>query len=306
MAYYHILSLDGGGIRGVLTARLLERLDAVHTAFLEQVDLIAGTSTGGILALWLAAGLPPTKIAQLYQEAGSKVFAESFWERVRDLDNLTGADYSNQALSSAIWDQLGDITLGDLHKKVVISSFDLDNGVQDGQAARTWKPKFFHNFPGSDSDAAEKVLDVALRTSAAPTYFPIYQGYVDGGVVANDPALCGLAQALHPATGGQQLDGVTLLSLGTGLSPHFLPEMDASWGLVQWAPHLITMMMEGSAGVTEYECQQILGERYMRLNARLASSISMDQPGKIPELLDAANAVDINPAAAWLEKYYPS
>jgi len=301
---YRILSLDGGGLRGVLTAKLLERLETAHPGFLSQVDLFAGTSTGGVLALGLALGLSPTDMGQLYREAADKVFADSTWDDIRDLGKLRGADYSNQPLRQAILERIGEVTLGDLPKRVLISSFQVDNNPRTPGALRTWKPKFFHNFPGPDSDAGEKVVDVALRTSAAPTYFPIYQGYVDGGVVVNNPSMCALAQALQPETGGQKLREVALLSIGTGASSKYLPHQDADWGLAQWAPHLVSMTIEGGVGVADYQCRQMLGRRYLRINPVLPGSVGLDDLSQIPVLQEIGQLEDLRTATRWLKRYY--
>ena len=91
MSPFRIVSLDGGGIRGVLTAALLERLDIEQPGFLAQVDLYAGTSTGGILALALASGLTPTEARNLYERLGAKVFKDSFWDNLKDLGQVAGA-----------------------------------------------------------------------------------------------------------------------------------------------------------------------------------------------------------------------
>jgi len=301
---YHILSLDGGGVRGVLTAKLLERLEQAHPGFISKIDLFAGTSTGGVLALGLASGLTPTEIGQLYTQSGAWVFADSFWDDVRDLGKLTGAQYSNRHLKQAILERIGELSLGDLPKRVLISSFDLDNHPPPAGRLRTWKPKFFHNFPGPDSDAGETVVDVALRTSAAPAYFPIYQGYIDGGVVANNPSMCALAQAINPETGGQRLREVTLLSVGTGANSRFLAEQDADWGLVQWAPHLFSLMIEGGGGLADYQCRQVLGKRYLRLNPTIPDSTGVDQLDQIPALQSVAEAEELQPAILWLKRYY--
>jgi patatin-like phospholipase/acyl hydrolase len=301
---YHMLSLDGGGLRGVLTAKLLERLEQAVPGFLERVDMLAGTSTGGILALGLAAGLAPTEIGQLYKDKAARIFADSVWDDVRDLGKLTGADYSNQELQQAILERIGPISLDELSKRVLISSFDLDCPPTEPGRLRTWKPKFFHNFPGPQSDGDQKVVDVALRTSAAPSYFPIYQGYVDGGVVVNNPSMCALAQAINPATGGQKLEDITLLSIGTGINPKYLSVHDADWGLAQWAPHLIHIMLEGGIGVADYQCRQILSECYMRLDPVLPVPVSLDQVKHIPLLEEIGEQVNLQLTIEWLEYYY--
>jgi len=306
MARYNILSLDGGGIRGVLTIRLIEHLEEQFPGFLEQVDLITGTSTGGILTLALAAGLSPQQVREMYQTMGQKVFAESPLEvrGVSALINLVKADYSNVPLYNTLKEVLGDITLGQLKKKVVISSFDLDNEIVKPERPRTWKAKFFHNYDSPGTDSAQKVVDVALRTSAAPTYFPIFQGYVDGGVVANNPSMCALAQAVEGTTGKQKLRDIALLSIGTGNNPTFLTELNDNWGLAKWAVHLIPLMMDGSVGLADYQCKQLLGSRYLRLNPVLHRNIPMDAVKEIPYLLEVADLEKLDDVVAWLKKNF--
>ncbi|HRE25738.1 MAG TPA: hypothetical protein PK954_03810, partial [Anaerolineales bacterium] len=119
------------------------------------------------------------------------------------------------------------------------------------------------NFPNEDTDARELAVDVALRTSAAPTYFPIVDGFVDGGVIANNPSMCALAQALDPKRGaGQALADVRILSLGTGQNQEFIETDDTDWGLAQWMPHLVGVMIDGAMDLANYQCRQILGEHY--------------------------------------------
>ena len=306
MSSYRILSLDGGGIRGLITAILLERLEEAHPRFLSHIDLFAGTSTGGLLALGLASGLKPKEIRSLYEEMGKRVFSNSLLDDILDMGNLIGAEYSIGPLKRTLENRFGDKRLGDLPKKVLVSSFDLDNCPQDKNQLRTWKAKFFHNYPGLDSDGDQKVVDVALRTSNAPTYFPVYQGYIDGGVVASNPSVCAMAQALHPLTGGQDLTDIVLLSLGTGHNPRFLPQQQGDWGLLHWAPHMVNLALEGSVSLADYQCKQILDHRYFRIIPVLPFPIGMDEVDKIPQMIEIAIKLDLDGAIQWINKHYLS
>jgi patatin-like phospholipase/acyl hydrolase len=297
-----ILALDGGGIRGVLTATLLARLEASR-GFLAKVDLFAGTSTGGILALGLASGLTPGALAQIYLQRGSEIFSDSILGDVRDLGGTIGAEYSNESLQRILTETFGDRTLASLSKRVVIPTFQLDNRAPSPD--RTWKPKFFHNFPGEDSDGDERIVDVALRTSAAPTYFPTYQGYVDGGVVANNPSLAALAQALddrNAPADRADLASVVLLSVGTGVRHQYVSGDSHDWGIAQWVKPLVSIMLEGNGGVADFQCRQLLGERYARLEPVLPPGldVELDDASRAQELADFASRVAIDDTAAWL------
>jgi patatin-like phospholipase/acyl hydrolase len=135
-------------------------------------------------------------------------------------------------------------------------------------------------------------------------YFPIYQGYIDGGVVACNPSICALAQALDPAAGAKELEQVVLLSMGTGLNPKYLDTTDGDWGLAQWAPHLVSLMLEGSADLANYQCHQLLRERYLRLNPILPYAIEMDQVDQMPKMIEVASQYDLSSAQEWLERYF--
>lgn len=304
MGYYNILSLDGGGIRGLLSCKLLERLDRLYPGYLEKVSLFAGTSTGGILALGLAAGLAPSQIAEIYQQDGGKIFSKTIWDKIGDIDRFYYPDYGNKALAEALQNKFGDMRLGDLKKKVLISSFRLDSGSITKMGVRSWKPKFFQNYDDDPSDCDQKVVDVALRTSAAPTYFPVYQGFADGGLVANNPSMCAVAQALDKGTGKQKLSKITVLSIGTGVLPKYVSGFNENWGYLQWAPHLITIMMDGVSGVADFQCKQILGPRYLRMDVLFDRDISLDKVEEMPYLVQLADREEINETKKWFGKYY--
>lgn len=302
---YRILSIDGGGIRGVLSITILKRLQEKFPDFLSKIDLFAGTSTGGILALALASGKTPEQALKLYVEKGKDVFMDTLFDDVRDAFGLAGAEYSNTGLRKALVDEFGnDMRLQDLKSRVLVSSFDLDNESVNAEIPQTWKPKFFHNFPSEDNDGDQSVVDVAVRTAAAPTFFPIYQGYIDGGVVANNPSMCALAQAVDKNTGKQRLSSVVLLSISTGGYPKYLEEMDGDWGLLKWGKNLIDIMLEGSVEVAHYQCSRILGKRYHRIAPRLSRPIGLGNIDEIPDLIKAGEDYKLDVANKFIDKYF--
>ena len=216
MADYRILSIDGGGIRGLLVAVVLEKLDELQPGWRDKTHMYAGTSTGGIIALALAKGLEPSVVRDLYYEKSPELF-DSHWYELREGPPFLRAKYSNADLRHELEAVFGDTMLKNLKKKVLIAAFDLHD-AEKGH----WKPKFFHNFAGKDTDGNLRASDVALYTSAAPTYFPTVDGFIDGGVVANNPSMAALAQALDgraKINPRPMLEDMALLSIGTGFMP---------------------------------------------------------------------------------------
>jgi len=289
---YKVLSIDGGGIRGIIPARLLERLEIHRPGIVQEFDLYAGTSTGAVLAAGFANGFQPRFMRQLYQGFGEEVFADSFWDDLRDIKYILGADYSIENLKALLERVIGTKTLGDLQKKILIATYDLKDESRDPPR---WKPKFFHNYTDSSGDSEHILSDVVLRSAAAPIYFPTYQGYIDGGVSANNPSTCALAQAFHEG----YLD-IRLLSLGTGNNPRWLDIKDADWGVAQWGLNLINMVMDGGSEVADYQCRQILRDQYFRLQPQLQNPISMDEWQSINQLLEIADGIDLEPLLTWL------
>lgn len=302
---YRILAIDGGGIRGIVPAIVLERLLAADPGWLERVDLIAGTSTGGIMALGLAAGMSPTQLRQLYEDRGAVIFDDSWLDNLFDLGKLVGAEYGIKNLRRELKKAFGSMRLGDLNQRVLIPTFDLDNEASDA-AARSWKPKLFHNFPGPGSDREQLAWKVALYTAAAPTYFPSVDGYVDGGVYASNPSMCALAQSLDGRymTSPPALGDLRLLSLGTGQAAQYIRKKTVDWGYAQWAKPLIPLMYDGVTGTADYQCQQILGTAYHRLSPTLPAgkTFPLDGVQQLPELVAIAEAIDLHGVAAWLEE----
>ena len=306
MVKYRILSLAGGGIRGVVTTVLLQRIVATPglERFLDDIDLVAGTSTGGLLALAIANKLDLARIRALYVERGKQIFDDSWLDNLVDLGKLRGADYSTQPLRTELNALFGDVTLGKLKKRVLIPSFDLDN-EDPSPDNRSWKPKLFHNFPGAGNDRALRAADVGLYTSAAPTYFPSVDGYVDGGVYAGNPSMCAVAQTqdgrYKPTP---RLADVCLFSLGTGTSLQCIKGPTHDWGYAQWAKPLVNLMLDGTAGIADYQCRQLLGARYCRLAPVFpaGTSIPLDDVRKVPYMVEFAESLPIDDVVQWLRR----
>lgn len=304
MAKYRVLTIDGGGIRGIVTTVLLQRIIATPGLenFLDSIDLLAGTSTGGLLALGIAHQLDLAQIRDLYVKQGPKVFDDSWLDDLVDLGKLRGADYNINPLRRELKRLFGDTSLGQLKKPVLITTFDLDN---EDPTRRTWKPKLFHNFEGLNDDRAALAWQVGLYTSAAPTYFPSVDGYIDGGVYASNPSMCALAQTQDRRySPNPPLEEIVLLSLGTGTSLQYVKGKTLDWGYAQWVMPLISLMLDGTAGIADYQCQQILGERYHRLAPvfPVGVTVPMDDVDKIPYMIEFADSLPIDDTITWLKQ----
>ncbi|HVJ17815.1 MAG TPA: patatin-like phospholipase family protein [Polyangiaceae bacterium] len=306
---YNVLCLDGGGIKGVITAVLLQRLvqNAGGQGFLEHVHFVAGTSTGGLIALAIAAGKSVAEIRALYGTKGPEIFADSLLDDVKDVGKLLGADYSLTNLEKILKGILGEATtLGDLKKRVLLTTFDLDNESKVA-SERRWKPKLFHNFPGTDSDAAAAAYKVGLYTCAAPTYFPTADGYIDGGVFAPNPSMCALAQTQDRRTGVHvPLADVRLLSLGTGQSQLRLEGARHDWGYAAWAPPLLDILFDGVTGIADFQCEQMLREKYHRLAPVFPENVKfgMDDVDKVDDMIRFAERVDLTATSKWLATHW--
>jgi uncharacterized protein len=308
LAKFRVISLDGGGIRGVLTAVLLDRLSQEYPPLLKDlvgtISMFAGTSTGGILALGLAMDLSPSQLRDFYVTNGKTIFDSSWEHNLVELDGLAGAKYDNENLKRILRGIFGGRKLKDLKPRILVPSFKLDNQQAD-PAKRSWNPKFFHNFPGTDNDGESLVADVAMSTSAAPTYFPSYGEYIDGGVIANNPSMAAIAQVLdernQPSDRGM-LDDIKLLSVGTGLSLQYIAGQNLDWGDAQWIKPILNILMDGSVGVADFECKRILGSRYHRLEPIFPAgqSFPLDDVGRIVDLIDFARSVNLTETLKWL------
>jgi prostaglandin-endoperoxide synthase 2 len=314
MATCRVLALDGGGIRGLLTVAILRRLSREPglASFLDSVDLIAGTSSGGLIALALAHGLGGSTTLDTLERI-EQVFIQGRQTFGYDLPVWLGGQvfwskFGTRARQRSFRAALGDRTLGDLQKRVLIATFDLDDegrGMGPHAGLRRWRPKLFHNFEGVNSDRDRLAWKVALYTTAGPTYFPSVDGYIDGGVYSNNPSMCALAQlfdARYPPT--RRLDDIVLLSVGAGLNLKYIRGRRKNWGFLRWGLPFVGITGDGTVGIADYQCAQLLGPaRYRRIEPTFSprAPFEIDDLDRIAELREFAEAVDIKQDAKWIQ-----
>lgn len=299
---FRILSCDGGGVRGIFSSRVVARLREMVPGFLDKVDLFAGTSTGSLLAAGLAAGMMPAELTQIYRDRSHLLFDRTL---IQELENpLEGwrAKFGSAGRRQVLGEVFGDRRLGELERSVVIVAYQLDSGP--GTNPRTMAPRVFHNFEGPDRDL--RVADALLRSSAGPIYFPTYQGFVDGGVVANNPSMVAVAHALDPSIANRLFRDLRLLSIGTGMNPIYIEGQDLDWGWARWGMKLADMIMDGGEELVDHQCKHLLRERYQRIDVRLPRPIPLDAVSDIPFLASAADQVDLTAVAAWLKQEWES
>ncbi len=289
MNRYRILSFDGGGIRGALSVTILKRLYERFPEMIRRCNLLAGTSTGSLIALGLARGLKPEEILELYSRENARfVFAPRCW-------GLLGPKYSNKNLRVLLEKVFPEnLRLRDLRKKVVVTSFQLKDCVD-----KNWCPVFFNNLPGSDYMDIP-VIDAALASCAVPGFFPSFKDCIDGGVVANNPSAVAISFALK-----ERVRKISLLSLGTGYRPQRIIVNTKRWGVLEWLTELFPVMTDGANRADTMVSSNILGNNFYRINPLLNEDISLDDHRKIPDLIKQGQNLELENAKRWIKyKWY--
>lgn len=281
--FYRVLSLDGGGIKGTYTAAFLARLEEMSgKRVVEHFDLIAGTSTGGIIALALGLGVPASEILRFYVERGPEIFPLiSIGDRIRGFArHAFRAKHGTEGLHSALKEVFQDRVLGESATRLVIPSYDGSSG--DVHLFKTaHHPKF-------KRDYHERAVNVALATSAAPTFLRAFVGsagtrLVDGGVWANCPAAIAVIEAL--TTLEQPPGSVDLLTVGTTEEPFHVPKSKAVGGLIQWVRFAPELLMQAQAKGALAHAKLLTGERMLRITESVAPGrFKLDDPRSIEEL----------------------
>lgn len=259
---FQVLSLSGGGARGLYTACVLEGLETrAGTALNRCFDLIAGTSIGGIIALGLAAGKDAAAVRAAVEDGAPRVFPGGAW---RSLTGLVRARYDDGPLREVIENVVGaDARLGDLKTPVLIPAVALTAGMSQNFRSP------HHGAHAAHADTP--LVDVALATAAAPLVFPVarigHAEYVDGGLIAHAPD----AVALHEAQTffGRRREDVFMLSVGTTRELAALPAGSAvSRGLLWWMRRnrLMETIMGAQQALSQQNAREALGDRYVAIN----------------------------------------
>lgn len=299
MPPYRIMTFDGGGVKGSLMATLVKRLSDRFPNLLQQVDLFAGTSTGSVVALTLASGFDAATLVDFYSQDNLRsAFSPSHFNWFRP-------KYNNVHFRSLLESHFpGNPRMRDLKHSLVAPTFKLDSPKK-----HDWCPVFTHNFPGSHH-LDELVVDVALRSAAAPTVFPSHQGHIDGGMVANNPSTVAIAMALGHKQPRPALEDIRLLSVGTGLTPTIITLDTQGWGVVQWMLNpfrkpqtpLLNILFDGVCEADVSMSKHLLRTHAWRLNPQLVQQTQLDDWKAIPQLVQTAKDYDLGPTFDWIEK----
>lgn len=313
---FKILCCDGGGIRGVITALLIQDLDR-RFGIVAKADGFAGTSTGGLISLGLVSNVGIDAIVDTYLNDGATIFEPNGWlldaeakqrdqapaqstaELLASGPGMFSCQYVNTGLRSVAQSLVGAGPLSSAGRFVAVNSARLWDAGQ-----RSWVPCTISNGP-SNSYRDIGMVDAALATSAAPTYFPPYAigdfGYfADGGTFANNPSMTAIVEAIYQGQASAPAD-IVMLSLGTGLNPVGVPPAAVGdpldWGVTHWlwpfsdgvvpATALLNLTMDATAELAALQAGQMLGSRYMRGNVPLKQAFALDDYKNVQQLVDA-------------------
>ena len=315
---FRILSIDGGGIRGIIPATVLAELEArAAQPACRLFDLIAGTSTGGILACGLVipgpAGHPryaAAALVELYEREGPRIFHQSLVRKLAALGSVLSAKYPADNIEPILRRYFGETRLAEALTDVIIPSYELEGRIPWFFRSRRARTDAAYNF---------RLWEVARATSAAPTYFPPmrldalgpdrdtdrgFYALVDGGVYANNPTMCAYVEALSQTPAPAD---ILVVSLGTGQAMTPIRYRDAKgWGRFGWAPRILDVVFDGVSDTIDYQLTRLLRPagvalRRYRLQAELApgqDALDDARPANIARLKEVgAEIVRQNDAA---------
>lgn len=305
---FRILALDGGGIRGAYTASVLATLEKeIGEPITRHFDLIAGTSTGGILAVGLGMGLSPLQMLEFYRSRGPVIFPVTrfFGKWRQGLRHLVRPKHSQQVLfeelETAYFFNGTKKALQDSSCRLVIPAYDAISG-----ACHTFTTP---HHPLRSGDKETSASEVALATAAAPTYFSAAKvknmiakaSYFDGGVWANCPVMAGIVEAVCYLD--VPLDRIDVLSIGTTDEPFTVTSFKNS-GIFGWGRTLISLLMNAQVDASVEHAKRLIGDpRFLRINAITAAGLyTLDNAKEIENLIALGNRCGRDPSVLYQVK----
>ena len=287
---FYILAIDGGGYRGVYSAHILKRMeDEFGTGWFKNIDLIAGTSTGAIIAAALACGLTSDKIEDFYRQHGRRIFQKRIFCPL----GILGSQYSNEYLKKVLKNIYGESRkMGQIEMPLILPASDIGNGCV--HVIKSSYDKEFYR------DKNRLVYEAVLASCSAPTYFDPYlmDTYLlsDGGLWANNPAFVAAIDAKRRL--GQTLDSLRILSIGTGESRAFYSQADRwwkkliGWGfLTRWGgSKFIDMLLNLQSQTTNNMVELLLEkDQMLRINFKSDEKLKLDDPNEHKNLISLAD-----------------
>jgi hypothetical protein len=275
---FKILSIDGGGIKGLYSSTVLEYLEEKYNCSIsDHFDMLCGTSTGGLIALALSLKIPAKEISKLYSEEGLKIFPKMGKWKGYIKQALVKGKFSPKPLKNSLQNLFQDKKIKESKNLLCIPSFCLTNG----------QPRVFKkNHSNLDTDDEALYVDVALATSAAPTYFPVHEidyfsrkQFVDGGVWANNPTMVGLLEAITYFVGdGKNYDSIEILSISSLSKSNGLPiGSRKEKSFLHWKDDLFETFMCGQGFFTHFFMEKMaihmpVPIKYIRIPSATISS----------------------------------
>lgn len=300
-----ILSLLGGGVRGLVTIHLIVRIIKEFPQFLDRIFLIIGTSIGAAIGAGLAFGIKPKDIESLLYSGTKHALKDSIWDDLKDvggfgktIGGLRGAEYSSKNMFKMYDKAFGKLKIGEAKIQFCATTYDL----------LSKRPKIFESLTGADDEFL--VTDVITGSGAAPLAFDAWQVekpkkmvLFDGGVFAVDPTQCGIAQARDPRNRNGVLDNseMKILTIGTGTTKLTKrKKVDGDWGFIELAQNIKELLINSSTQITLFKTKQEYRENFHYLNPVMPKKIEMDDWKARDELLEIADNTDIKKTIEWL------
>ncbi len=309
---YNVVAFDGGGSHGVLAACFMRALAKDIPGFRENVDLFVGTSIGAGNALAFAGDHPIDDIVSFYVRFGHRLFEQREYPEgavgllakllsrlpligrpIGFVDGLFLPKWNNRGLHEGATEFFGrDTTLASLRHRVAVTTLTLDGRLRDHDSSYAI-PTIMHNYPNHPSiDLDMKVADAMMRSSAAPGYFPSYQGCVDGGLFANNPSMVALTSALDPRLGNATLGDIRILSIGAGLTSDAVASTKPlRWGELRWGTKALELSFGAVSELDSDQCRALIGNGYCRLNLELNEPIAFDDWRAIPRMIQMVDEI---------------